>query len=135
MNKLAAIILALSLSLLTGCLWVCRVPVPVVEQFSDEGECTNRIWRSMVTDCRMKSNDCVLYNYYPTLCMRCWPWKELYGKPIPNDWKGEKLYRARMSKAFGWLPLTLTWLGAPLDIVVDTLMLPYDIWRFNRNEK
>lgn len=63
MNKLIAITIAVACTTLSGCLWICRVPFPVSESFSDEGECTNRVWRSMVTDVRMKNKDCELNNY------------------------------------------------------------------------
>lgn len=130
MNKLIAIALTVSCTALSGCLWICRVPFPVSESFSDEGECTNRVWRSMVSDVRMKNKECELNNYYPTICMRVVCTKSWLA-PIDKDKTGEDLYREKWFKRLGWIPLSVIWLTSPVDAVVDTLFVPYDYFQMN----
>lgn len=127
MKTLRLTILAAILSACCGgCLWIVRVPFPVHEEFSDEGECTNRVWQS----CWAKMRECTneTWRIYPTVQMRCFVTKE-YFAPIDADAKGEDLYRKRWFKRAGWIPLTVIWMTSPLDAAVDTIMLPFDIYQ------
>lgn len=123
MKKLIA--LCVMASMFSGCLWVCRVPFPTHEEFSDEGECTNRVWKSMITECREKSDNKCFDHYYPTIYMRVEVTGE-YMKPIEDNVKGKDLYQQKWFKRLGWIPLGIVWLTSPIDAVVDTLMIPYD---------
>jgi len=117
--------------MLSGCLWICRVPFPMEARYSDDGVCTNRTWVSMITDERNRhmndpTNAWWCAGYYPTIKMRCVVTMEMC-KPIDAELKGEDLYHAKWRKRFGWFPLTVLWLTSPIDAVVDTLMIPYDM--------
>ena len=106
------------LTLLCGCLSVVRIPL-CNEQVSDEGEVTNRVWTSFcdkVPGMRV----------YPTVKMRCRVTAE-WLKPIPPEAKGERLREMRMFKCWGWIPLSVIWLTAPVDAAIDTVFLPYDL--------
>lgn len=103
-----------------GCLSVVRIPFPIHEKYSDDGVCTNRVWEGFL-------DKFPEYRVYTTVKMRCHITHEML-KPIPEDLKGEKLYNARMTKRWGWLPLTFIWLTAPFDAAVDTIFLPYDLY-------
>lgn len=116
----------------SGCLSVIRFPceVPGETKYSDEGECTNRVWTTFITDIRKKNTD--LRGLYPTVKMRWMATEKIYfdegyyfdrdGNPL----KGEKLYKARNSRYFAWIPLTIIWITTPFDAVIDTLCIPWD---------
>lgn len=108
-------------SMFSGCLSVVRIPFPAQEKFSDEGVCTNRVWASFLDQLPQ-------FRVYTTVKMRCYATKEMY-KPIPEDLKGEKLYNAKMTRRWGWIPLTIIWATSPFDAAIDTVFLPWDLYR------
>ena len=114
-------VFSLSVFLLSGCLSVVRIPMPRQERYSEEGECTNRVWRSLF-------DDVPGLLVYPTVKMR-WKATTAVVKPIPEELKGEKLYKARMTRRWGWIPLCVLWLTFPVDAAIDTVFLPLDICR------
>ena len=105
-------------ALLSGCLSAVRIPF-CHATYSDDGVCTNRVWYSFLSDLPQ-------YRVYPTIKMRCHAMAEWW-KPIDPAAKGETLYKQRMFKRWGWIPLGVIWLTSPLDAAVDTVFLPYDI--------
>jgi len=125
-------VLFVSSFLLNGCLWICRVPFPMEKKYSDDGSCTNSVWCSMITEVRNKSDQ--LHCYYPTIKMRAIVTKEMC-KPIDYALTGEELHGEKIRKTFGWIPLALIWLTSPIDAIVDTVMIPYDIMYFMGNGK
>ena len=110
---------SVALTLLCGCLSVVRIPL-CYEKVSDEGEVTNRVWTSFC-------DEVPGMRVYPTVKMRCRVTAERWA-PIPADLKGEKLRDARMFKCWGWIPLSVIWLTAPVDAAIDTVFLPYDLY-------
>lgn len=123
--------LAIGLSLLQGCLWVVRVPVPRDTKYADDGTITNRVWRSPV-------RDIAKWRCYPILWMRLTMTKELWKsmvEPVPDGLKGEDLARARDCKQMAPLGIVVAWAGLPLDLVVDTLCLPFDLMESSRKEE
>ena len=116
-----------SAALLSGCLSIVRIPLPLHEQYSDDGACTNRVWEGLLD----KRQD---LRIYPTVKMRC-AISAAWWAPIPADAKGEKLYKARQFKRWGWIPLACVWLTSPLDAAVDTLFLPYDFFATKNQRK
>ena len=109
-----------------GCLSVVRIPVPTQKKFSDECVCTNCVWAAPLRDIQSKNSD-YAWRTYPTIDMRWYATSNIYGKPIDENLRGEDLYNARMAKRFAWFPLTILWLTSPLDGVVDTIALPFDL--------
>ena len=67
---LTAFLIACSVCL-TGCFSVIRLPCEDIRRtkYSDEGECTNRVWTTFISDMRKKES-CPLRGIYPTLKMR-----------------------------------------------------------------
>ena len=124
------LILAVGLSLLQGCLWVVRVPMPRETKYADDGTVTNRVWRSPV-------RDIAEWRCYPLLWMRLHMtgalWKSMV-EPIPDGLKGEDLAVARGYKRTAPLGMAVAWAGLPLDLVVDTLCLPFDLMNDNGKE-
>ena len=124
MRRLLAL---LSVTLVCGCLSIVRVPFPANELYSDDGVCTNRTWV-----CFYDGHP--EWRVYPTIKMRCYATWQVYfddsfyldrdGNPL----KGEKLYQARMTRRWCWLPLTVMWLTSPIDAAVDTVFLPWDLY-------
>ena len=114
------------MAFLTGCLSVVRIPVPTQEKFSDDSVCTNRVWMTPLRDIQKKNGD-YAWRTYPTIGMRWYATSNVYGKPIDENLKGEDLYNAKMTKRFAWFPLTILWLTSPLDGIVDTIALPFDL--------
>lgn len=130
MNKLGIMTVVLAVSLgFGGCLSVIRLPCEKDVMYSDEGEVTNRVWTTFRQDLAKNPH---LRGLYPTVKMRWYCTKQVYfndkfyfdehGEPL----KGEKLYRAKMSKRWCWLPLTLIWLTSPFDAAIDTICIPWD---------
>ena len=119
MNRIAQIMVALLMILACGCLSVVRIPL-CHEYVSDEGVVTNRVWYSFCDDVKGM-------RIYPTIKMRCRitaKWLE----PIPADLKGEELRDVRRFRRWGWIPISVIWLTAPLDACIDTIFLPYDMY-------
>ena len=116
----------------SGCLSVIRLPCdePGKTKYSDEGVCTNRVWTTFISDIRKKNPQ--LSGLYPTVKMRWMATQKIYfddkyyfdnyGKPL----KGEDLYKARTSRYFAWIPLTIMWITTPFDAAIDTLCIPWD---------
>jgi len=126
-KSLSALALAIVCS---GCLWVCRVPFPVKSSYSDEGECTNRVWRSAIADFRKSTNDdvkCDVNGIYPLTKMRCYATYSSFKDVDTANLKGRDLYEAKMRNRWLWIPGILIWIGEPLDIVVDTVLIPWDL--------
>ena len=107
------------------------------QKYSDEGECTNRVWTTFISDMRRK-NCGIVNGIYPTIRARCKItyqmyfsgdeyWKDKDGNPL----KGEKLYDRKCARYFGWIPLTVIWITSPLDAVIDTLYVPWDLYELN----
>ena len=48
--------------------------------------------------------------------------------PIDRTKRGEDLYREK-NKLWFAIPLALVWATAPIDAAVDTLFMPFDIYR------
>ena len=119
MNHMAQVLAALLMALACGCLSVVRIPLPRKE-YSDEGYVTNTVWTSFCDEVKGMRG-------YPTIKMRCCVTAEWW-RPIPADLKCEELHDARMFKRWGWIPLSVIWLTAPLDACADTIFLPYDLY-------
>ena len=113
------------MAFLTGCLSVVRIPLPEHEKFSDDGICTNRVWVIPLRDMQKENPD--IWRVYPTIWMRWHVTTSVYGKPIDEKLKGEDLYNAKMTKRWAWFPLTILWLTSPLDGIIDTIALPFDL--------
>lgn len=113
------------MAFLTGCLSVVRIPLPEQEKFSDDGVCTNRVWVTPLRDIQGKNSD--VWKAYPTIGMRWYVTSRVYGKSIDEKLNGEDLYNAKMTKRCAWFPLTILWLTSPLDGIVDTIALPFDL--------
>ena len=119
-------------SLVSGCLSVIRFPCeePGKTRYSDEGVCTNRVLTTFISDIRKKNPQ--LRGLYPTVKMRWMATQKIYfddkyyfdnyGRPL----KGEELYKARNSRYFAWIPLTIMWITTPFDAAIDTLCIPWD---------
>ena len=107
--------------ILSGCLSVVRIPFPIHEKYSDDGVCTNRVWEGFL-------DKFPEYRVFTTVKMRCHVTKEVLFKPIPEDLKGERLYNAKMTKRWAWIPLTVIWATSPFDTAVDTVFLPWDLY-------
>lgn len=119
------IILSAFVALTAGCLSVVRVPVSTGEKYSDEGVCTNRTWTVPLREIQKEHKE--MWDIYPTIGMRWYATYSVYGKPINENLNGEALYDARMAMRFGWIPLTILWITSPLDGIVDTIALPFDL--------
>ena len=125
MKKNIFCIMCICLAFLTGCLSVVRIPLPEHKKFSDDGICTNRVWMTPLRDMQKENPD--MWRVYPTIWMRWHVTTSVYGKPIDEKLKGEDLYNAKMTKRWAWFPLTILWLTSPLDGIVDTIALPFDL--------
>ena len=125
MKRIILSIICICLAFLTGCLSVVRIPLPEQEKFSDDGICTNRVWVTPLRDMQKENHD--MWKTYPTIWMRWHVTTSVYGKPIDEKLKGEDLYNAKMTKRWAWFPLTILWLTSPLDGIVDTIALPFDL--------
>ena len=114
---------AIGLSLLQGCLWVVRVPVPRETKYANDGTITNRVWCLPV-------RDIAKWRCYPLLWMRLHMtgalWKDMT-EPLPDGLRGEDLALARDFKRLAPLGMAVAWAGLPLDLAVDTLCLPFDL--------
>lgn len=131
-TRYAAAFLAMLCATLCGCLSVLRVPLPESEAYSDEGVCTNRVWRVPMNDI-MRGNG-FGWRAYPTVRMRCLVTAHVFS-PIDQTKRGEDLYREK-NKLWFAIPLAFVWATAPLDAAVDTLFIPFDIFRTAKpNEK
>lgn len=125
---LFATLFCISCSILSGCLWAVRVPYPLYEKFSDEGVCTNRVWKSPLADIREKRRmDHDLNGVFPLTKMRCVATYIAFKGSDTTGLKGRDLYEARMKNRYLWIPGILIWAGEPLDLVVDIIMIPWDI--------
>ena len=122
------IILAL-VSLVSGCFWVVRVPVPQEEHFSDEGVCTNRVWKSLLSNIRESGGEeeNPLKGMFPLTKMRCQSTYLAFKGVDTTGLKGRELYEARMKNRYLWIPGILIWAGEPVDFLVDIIMIPWDI--------
>ena len=138
-KRVAAIgMCAASLVLFSGCFWVCRIPFPEKEQFSDDGECTNRVWTTIVKGMD-KHGSWTNWTVYPLIGMRVYmtgklgehddiPLEELKDRFPDKHLTGRDLYNIKWQRRFRWGQYGLLWLGSPIDAVVDTVMLPFDLF-------
>jgi hypothetical protein len=128
MNKIFLFSLFLICS---GCLSIGRVPFATYAQYSDDGVRTNCTYTTLIENMNEKG---ILSGVYPTIQMRYIVTKkspyfndDFYldkdGKPV----KGETLYYRKQTKYWIWFPLTVIWLTSPLDGIVDTIAIPWDI--------
>lgn len=120
MMRMARVFCLCLLASACGCLSVVRIPL-CNEQVSDEGEVTNRVWSSFC-------DDVPGMRVYPTVKMRCRVTEE-WLKPIPPEAKGKRLREMRMFKYWGWIPLTILWTTSPFDAAIDTVFLPWDLYK------
>jgi len=122
----------------TGCLWICRVPYPTEEKFSDDGNCTKRVWKSILSDIPTKNDRFQSWSVYPLIYMRVYmsgrfcedddiPLDKLKETFPERHYDGEDLYEIKWQRRFRWLQYGVLWIGSPIDAVVDTVMLPYDL--------
>lgn len=107
-----------------GCFSVVRIPFPHHEQYSDDGVCTNRQWSALIDEPKF-SRKC--WPVYPTVYIRCYATRVTFS-PIDYTKTGEDLYREK-HKRWAAIPLTILWLTSPLDAVVDTVFIPFDLCR------
>lgn len=116
-----------------GCLSVLRVPFPRHSDYSDEGDCTNRVWTSLRTEYRKQHLEWRGWQtVFPTIQMRYVVTRQCYfsGYPTEKDWakmSGEQKYYYKMGRRFAWMPLTIIWLTAPFDAAWDVLCMPWDV--------
>jgi hypothetical protein len=114
-----------------GCLSIGRVPFATHAQYSDDGVRTNCTYTTFIENMNERG---ILNGVYPTIQMRYIVTKkspyfddDFYldkdGKPV----KGETLYYRKQAKYWIWFPLTVIWLTSPLDGIVDTIAIPWDI--------
>lgn len=123
-----AMLFCISCGLLSGCLWVVRVPVPLHEKFSDDGICTNRVYKSLLADIREQGNkDKDVNGVFPLTKMRCYATYCAFKGSDTTGLKGRDLYEVRMKNRYLWIPGILIWVGEPVDLLVDVIMIPWDI--------
>ena len=125
-EELLCVILAV---VFTGCISVARIPFPHHEQYSDDGVCTNRQWSVLMDDPGFRRK---CWPVYPTVYMRCYATRVTFS-PIDYTKTGEDLYREK-HKRWAAIPLTILWLTSPLDAVVDTVFIPFDLCREDPDE-
>ena len=123
------LIVPLCVVVFTGCISVCRIPFPHHEKYSDDGVCTNRQW-SVLTDEPGFRKKC--WPVYPTIYVRGVATRMVFS-PIDYTKTGEELYREK-HKYWAAIPLTILWLTSPLDAVVDTVFLPFDLCKDDPTE-
>lgn len=117
------LIVALTFAItLTGCLSVCRIPFPKHEEYSADGVCTNRQWSAVMDDPGFRER---CWKIYPTIFVRCYATKMIFS-PIDYTKTGEDLYKEK-NKYWLAIPLTVLWLTAPFDALIDTMFLWHDI--------
>lgn len=122
--------IALALAALCGCFSIARIPTPKQEWYDDDGNCTNRVWESCMRDLQRKCNRYGWGAAFPTVQMRVHATKMMYFDPPSKPYEemtGEEKHREKMCKWFGWIPLTVIWITAPLDAAVDLVALPFDV--------
>lgn len=120
------LIVPLCVAVFTGCLSVGRIPFPHHEKYSDDGVCTNRQWSVLMDEPGFRK-EC--WPVYPTIYMRCYATKMVFS-PIDYTKTGEALYKEK-HKHWAAIPLTILWLTSPLDAVVDTVFIPFDLCKEN----
>lgn len=126
MRRLITMFVLASAMLLGGCLWVCRVPFPAELHYSDNGECTNRTWKSIIA-CLRDEGECNANGIYPLTKMRCHATSCSFSRIDTENLKGEALHEARMRNRWMWIPGILIWIGEPIDLAVDTILIPWDM--------
>lgn len=127
MRRLVTMSVLASATLLGGCLWVCRIPFPSESHYSDDGECTNRTWKSIITRLR-DEGECNANGIYPLTKMRCHATSCSFRRVDTENLKGEALYEVRMRNRWICIPGILIWIGEPLDLAVDTILIPLDMY-------
>ena len=123
------LIVPLCVAVCAGCLSVGRIPFPHHEKYSDDGVCTNRQWSVLMDEPGFRK-EC--WPVYPTIYMRCYATKMVFS-PIDYTKTGEALYKEK-HKYWAAIPLTILWLTSPLDAVVDTVFLPFDLCKDDPTE-
>lgn len=116
-------LMTLALFLLSGCLWITRVPFPDEQKFSDDGVRTNVVYRSALSKIQETGK---FTGVYPLTQLRAYATYKSFKDRELTNLKGRELYEAKLTNRYGWIPGILIWLGEPVDFVVDTLMLPFD---------
>ena len=125
MNKnttITRLFIAAVLAPLTGCLWPMRLPVHAQCEYADNGMVTNCVRVSPLHGMGVKGP-------YPLLNIRLRKTPDLWRTlivPIPSNLKGYDLARAKERKRLAPLGLIVMWIGLPIDLVVDTICLPFD---------
>lgn len=118
----------------SGCLWVCRVPFPTEEKFDDDGTRTNVVHRSLIETIRLQNQNKQESNktdfvegIYPLTKMRCSFTYHAFKRRDFTGLRGEELYNAKWNSRIAPIVSILIWIGEPLDLIVDTFYLPWDI--------
>jgi len=137
--KIAALTLSiLLLPFLSGCLWVCRIPMLKSAQYSDAGDCTNSVYQAPIHS--MCGNSHTNWPVYPLISIRVYMTRHLSdGDDIPleelrdryPDWHltGRDLHNIKWQRRLRWAQYTVLWIGSPIDACVDTIILPYDLYK------
>lgn len=120
MKKLMIVIV--SVIVMTGCLSVGRLPFPTNEMYSDDGCCTNREWAVFFDEQCFREKS---WTTYPSIYLRCVATGYVFS-PIDYTKTGRELYNER-HKYWASIPLTILWITSPVDAIVDTLYLPWDL--------
>lgn len=117
-----------------GCLWVTRVPFATQEKFDDDGTRTNVVYRSLISDIRLENQNKSETNridfaegVYPLTKMRCSFTYYAFKEKDFSKLKGRDLYQAKWNARVAPVVSILIWIGEPLDLIIDTLILPWDI--------
>ena len=113
----------------SGCLSICRIPIPEKEYFSDDGICTNRTWTSLRKHYRQQNPEWRGWvTVFPTIQIRGDVTYEMYFKEVDcSKLTGKQIYRRKWGKRLAWIPLTVLWLTSPLDACWDMVCMPWDI--------
>lgn len=113
MRMLAYILLASCAA--CGCLSVVRVPLPS-HRYDSDGNVVETRWNSFCDDVKGM-------RVYPTVKMRCRVtaalWRDAVSGAAP----------CRAGKWARWIPVSAIWLTSPADACIDTVFLPYDLYR------
>ena len=130
MNKI--ILITLMSILLNGCLWVMRVPLESERYIDDDGVTTNSVYRSLVTDARIHNAistnklEC-MEGIYPLTKVRCYFTHHSFQKRDYENLNGYELQKAKKVAKIAPFIAILLWIGEPADLIVDTVMLPWDL--------
>ena len=114
----------------SGCLSVCRIPMPGKELYSDEGVCTNRVWTSLRAVVRRKHPEWRGWKAsFPTVQARWLATKKTYFEKVDySKLTHRQRHDLKWGKRLGWIWLSALWATAPLDLPCDIVCLPWDVY-------